>query len=207
MQSLFLSTFVLIFIAELPDKTAFATLILATRGNPRAIFLGVCGAFLVQCAVAVLFGTFLGSLASTWMSDGIKKWTHVGAGLLFLVFAILAWIRRDEAGEMPSEAQDAEETARFSATFWKTVTHSFVVIFIAEWGDLTQLATASLAARYHEPWTIFSASVLALWSVTAIAVVVGRKLSHIVKPATLNRIAAAAFAIVGVYLIAKEALP
>jgi putative Ca2+/H+ antiporter (TMEM165/GDT1 family) len=203
MQSLFLSTFVLIFIAELPDKTAFATLILATRGNPRAIFLGVCGAFLVQCAVAVLFGTFLGSMASTWMSDDVKKWTHIGAGLLFLVFAVLAWIRRDEEGEI----EDAETTANASGTFWKSVTHSFIVIFISEWGDLTQLATASLAARYHAPWTIFSASVLSLWTVTGIAVVAGSRMSKLVKPKTLNRVAAIAFAVVGVFLIAKEALP
>jgi Ca2+/H+ antiporter, TMEM165/GDT1 family len=203
MQSLFLSTFILIFIAELPDKTAFATLILAARGNPRAIFLGICAAFLVQCAVAVLFGTFLGSLASTWMSGDVKKWTHIGAGVLFLVFAVLAWVRRDETDEM----EDADETARSSTTFWKTVTHSFIVIFIAEWGDLTQLASASLAARYHEPWTIFSASVLSLWSVTAIAVVAGNRLSKVLNPKTLNRVAAGAFAIVGFYLIAKEALP
>jgi putative Ca2+/H+ antiporter (TMEM165/GDT1 family) len=203
MHSLFLSTFVLIFIAELPDKTAFATLILATRGNPRAIFLGVCAAFLVQCAVAVLFGTFLGSLASAWMSDDVKKWTHVGAGLLFLVFAVLAWKRRDEE----SEIEDESATKNASGTFWKSVTHSFIVIFIAEWGDLTQLASASLAARYHEPWTIFSASVLSLWAVTAIAVVAGSKLSKAINPKTLNRVAAAAFAFVGVYLIAKEALP
>lgn len=202
MQSLFLSTFVLIFIAELPDKTAFATLILATRGNPRAIFLGVCGAFLVQCAVAVLFGTFLGSVASAWMTEDVKKWTHIGAGLLFIVFAILAWVRRDEEGEIEEESV----TTKASGTFWKSVSHSFIVIFIAEWGDLTQLATASLAARYHAPWTIFSASVLALWTVTGIAVVAGSRMSKLVHPKILNRIAAAAFAAVGVFLVAKEAL-
>jgi putative Ca2+/H+ antiporter (TMEM165/GDT1 family) len=203
MQSLFLSTFVLIFIAELPDKTAFATLILATRGNPRAIFLGVGGAFLVQCAVAVLFGTFLGSFVSTWMSDDVKKWTHVGAGLLFIVFAILAWIRRDEEGEV----EDANTTANASTTFWKSVSHSFIVIFIAEWGDLTQLASASLAARYHAPWTIFSASVLSLWTVTGIAVLTGSRMSKLVNPKILNRVAAIAFATVGIFLVVKEALP
>jgi putative Ca2+/H+ antiporter (TMEM165/GDT1 family) len=135
------------------------------------------------------------------MSDDVKKWTHVGAGALFLVFAVLAWVRRDE------EVEGADTPADASTTFWKSVTHSFIVIFIAEWGDLTQLASASLAARYHAPWTIFSASVLSLWAVTGIAVIAGSRMSKLVNPKILNRVAAIAFAVVGVFLVAKEALP
>jgi putative Ca2+/H+ antiporter (TMEM165/GDT1 family) len=145
------------------------------------------------------------------MSGDITKWAHIGAGILFLVFAVLTWIKRDEAGEETNEAgveeKGADKLSSNSGTFWRAVSHSFVVIFIAEWGDLTQLASASLAMRYHEPWTIFSASVLSLWLVTAIAVIAGNRVSKLVRPRTLNRVAAGAFAMVGFYLIAREALP
>jgi putative Ca2+/H+ antiporter (TMEM165/GDT1 family) len=188
MSPLFLSTFALIFVAELPDKTAFATLLLATTGNPWAIFLGAASAFLIQSLVAVTCGSFLSALP--------PRWVHLGAGILFLLFAFLAWRRKAE-----NQTDLPEDTSTSQKSFLKTVSHSFVIIFIAEWGDLTQLASASLVARYGEPITIFVAATLSLWTVTGIAIVIGNRAKKFLNPVVLNKVAAVAFSAVGAYFI------
>src|SRR5476651_1526283 len=88
---LFASTALAIGIAELPDKTALATVLLATRGNPWAVFIGVAGAFVIQSVVAVLCGGLIG-LAP-------RQYVRIASGILFLIFAVLMWRRKDEKDE------------------------------------------------------------------------------------------------------------
>jgi putative Ca2+/H+ antiporter (TMEM165/GDT1 family) len=184
---LFYSTFALIFISELPDKTAFASVLLATRNRPLAVFFGACGAFVVQSVVAVAFGSVISLLPA--------RIVHTGAGVLFLVFAVMMWRRRDETPEASGNTH--------STGFLKGVVASFLVIFAAEWGDLTQLATATLAAKYKSPLIIFSSATLALWVVTGIAVIVGYKAKAFIAPKVLQRVAAIAFAGVGLVMLAR----
>lgn len=185
---LFASTFALIFLAELPDKTALATLIMASRGRPFAIFTGAALAFVIQTIIAVLFGSLFGAFP--------QKWVHLAAGILFIAFAVMAWRGRKD---------DDEENERLgkgaSAAFWRSAWNAFVVIFIAEWGDLTQLASASLVARYHAPGTIFISSILALWSATGIAVIAGHTLKKAINPEIIEKVGAVVFAGVGVYFL------
>ncbi|HTC20691.1 MAG TPA: TMEM165/GDT1 family protein [bacterium] len=183
--ALFFSTFTLIFLAELPDKTAVAIVILASRHHPMAVFTGVSLAFVVQNTVAVLCGSVLSLLP--------PHIVHVGSGILFLVFAFLMWFRRGEKEE--------EAHLQAKGDFWKIAWTSFVVIFIAEWGDLTQLAAATLVAKTHRPLTIFIAATLALWSTTALGVWVGHHAKKALNPALLQKIAAVAFGIVGILLL------
>lgn len=185
---LFLSTFVLIFVAELPDKTALAALLLATSHHPLAVFIGAAGAFVIQSLVAVAFGSVFSLLP--------ERPVHIVAGLLFFVFAALMWRRRQEEDQSDGEAAEA-------GRFWKSTMASFLVIFLAEWGDLTQLATATLAAKYRAPVTIFASATLSLWLVTAIGVFVGSKLKHLVNAVVLQKLAAVVMAGVGVYLCAS----
>src|SRR6266481_7589916 len=161
---LFVSTFVLIFVAELPDKTAFATLLLATRKDPLAIFIGVAIAFVIQSVVAVSFGSALGLLP--------RQWVSIGAAVLFMLFAFLMWQRKDHEEE---NLHLENQKSNFLRTIWS----SFVVIFIAEWGDLTQLATATLAAEHKKPVTVFLAATLALgqWQPSQYSLVTGPKRS------------------------------
>jgi Ca2+/H+ antiporter, TMEM165/GDT1 family len=186
---LFFSTFGLIFVAELPDKTALATLLMATQSSPWPLFIGVALAFLVQNIVAISLGSLFGKLPS--------EWVHLASGALFLIFAFMALRRPTEAEEKELESEVKSSSRTFLLTVWK----AFVVIFIAEWGDLTQLATASLTARYNAPVTLFLSSTLSLWSVTALVIVVGNKLGKAVHPKYLNWAAAVAFSAVGIYLI------
>jgi putative Ca2+/H+ antiporter (TMEM165/GDT1 family) len=182
---LFGSTFALIFVSELPDKTAFATILMATRNRPLPVFCGAAGAFVVQSFVAVAFGSLLALLPATLV--------HIGAGVVFLILAVLMWRREQEASSLHSEDNPVG--------FVKTMISAFVVIFIAEWGDLTQLATAALSAKYAAPVTIFASATLALWSVTGISVVIGHSAKRFLRPRFLQRIASITFVIVGIILL------
>ena len=186
--ALFASTFALIFLAELPDKTAFATVLLAVRRSPVPVFAGAAAAFAVQCFIAVAFGGVLSLLPA--------RAVRMGAGLVFLGFAWTMWNREEE--EVPEVA-----AAKGEPSFARSAAAAFAVIFVAEWGDLTQLATATLAARHGRPLTVFLASTAALWSVAALAVAAGRRLKAGFDPRPLERFAAALFALAGVYFLLR----
>ncbi|HEX3596788.1 MAG TPA: TMEM165/GDT1 family protein, partial [Polyangiaceae bacterium] len=85
--------------------------------------------------------------------------------------------------------------------FWRATGLAFGVVFIAEWGDLTQLATAALAARYRSPYAVFGGATLALWAVATIAVVIGNRAGKLLDPHLTKRLAAVLFALVGAALI------
>ena len=188
---LFVSTFGLIFVAELPDKTAFAALFLATCHNPLAVFVGAAAAFVIQSLVAVAFGSVLSLLPSSFV--------HISAGILFLIFAVLMW-RRQVKDDAPQSQCSGKKSVRFS----KSIVSSFLVIFAAEWGDLTQLATATLAAKYSSPITIFTSATLALWAVTALGVIVGCYAKKVIQPKLFQRVAGTAFALVGLTLLIQH---
>jgi putative Ca2+/H+ antiporter (TMEM165/GDT1 family) len=183
---LFVSTYGLIFLSELPDKTVFASLLLATRNHPLPVFCGAAVAFVVQSAVAVTFGALLTFLP--------EKLIHLAAALLFLVLAVWMW-RRD------SPEDEVNVRGQVRRRFVPTMTSAFTVIFIAEWGDLTQLATAALAAKYAAPITIFISATLALWSVTGLGVLIGHTAGRAVRPKLLQQIASIALALVGIALL------
>lgn len=183
---LFASIFAVIFVAELPDKTALASLVLATRHRPLPVLLGAAAALAIQSLVAVIAGSLLALLPA--------RAVHIGSGVLFLVSAVVMWRKHDEeAGAGKDEGQ---------VGLWKAFTMSFMVVFVAEWGDLTQIATASFAARYKQPVLVFGAATAALWAVATVAVIAGNRAGHLLNPKVTQRIAAGLFALVGVLLIA-----
>jgi len=183
------TVFTVIFLLELPDKTALAALLLATRHRPLPVFLGAAAAFVIQSAVAVAAGSLLSLLP--------REPIRIGAGLLFLGMAALLIrrnLRKDEADE---ERAVEQEEARHRRPF---IT-AFSVVFVAEWGDLTQLATAALQARYQQPVVVFVAATLALWAVCAIAVALGNRLGAWVPERPLQFAAAGVMVLVAVALI------
>jgi putative Ca2+/H+ antiporter (TMEM165/GDT1 family) len=184
---LILSTFGIVFLAELPDKTALATLVLATRHRARGVILGAALAFAVQTLVGVAAGSVLTLLPVLPI--------RIASGLGFLVFAVLAFRRKPE--DPAGEAQAPAETPSGRPVWLMT----FLVIFAAEWGDLTQLATAALVARNGHPLSVGIGAVLALWTVTVLAAFSGARLANVIKPVLLNRISAVLFAGIGLYII------
>jgi putative Ca2+/H+ antiporter (TMEM165/GDT1 family) len=177
------TAFALIFPVELPDKTFVASLVLATRYPPVPVWLGVSAAFFVQSLVAVTAGGLLSLLPHPVVSTA--------AGLLFLIGAVILWRGAADAGVEESE-EEAEVAAEATAnvTGLRAAATSFGVLFLAEWGDLSQLLTAGLAARYHDPVSVFVGSWLALVVVAGLAVVLGRTLMRFVRLGTIRRVGA-----------------
>jgi putative Ca2+/H+ antiporter (TMEM165/GDT1 family) len=189
---LFFSTFPMIFIAELPDKTALGVLLMSAQGEPFAIFTGVATAYLVQSVVAVSLGGLIGLLP--------EHWVHLGAGLLFVGFSAHTIFQKEEM-----KTDSTPSKGSFNRTsFLRMATKAFMVIFIAEWGDLTQLATASIAAHYHDSlFTVFISATLALWSATALLIFVGQRLGKLVTGIWLRRVSSGVFLSFGFYFLAK----
>jgi putative Ca2+/H+ antiporter (TMEM165/GDT1 family) len=156
------AVFGVVFIGELPDKSMFASLLLAARGRVGMVWLGVAGAFLVHVAIAVTVGGVLFALLPHRVLQGV-------VALMFLVGAVMAFLAHDEDGK-----DDTPTTNGGRSTAARTIGTAFVVIFIAEWGDLTQILTANLAARYDNAVLVGIAAVAALWAVAAVAILAGR---------------------------------
>ncbi|HEY6317894.1 MAG TPA: TMEM165/GDT1 family protein, partial [Acidimicrobiia bacterium] len=169
------AVFPLIFLAELPDKTMFASLVLASRGRPRAVWVGAAAAFLVHVVIATTVGAALFAVLPPRAVDAV-------VAALFLAGAVYAFVetRRDESALIDREV----------ATRRRIVVTAFVVIFLAEWGDLTQILTANLAAHYHSAVSVGVGALLALWLVAALAVASGQTLLRIFPAVVVRRVTA-----------------
>lgn len=181
-----LTAFVLVLPVELPDKTLFASLVLATRFPPLPVFVGVGAAFGLQVAIAVTAGSLLSLLPEALVSGVVA--------VLFLVGAVLLW---RSATEGPEDADDVAE-GKEGRSFLRVAAISFGVLFAAEWGDLSQLATAGLAARLDDPISVFAGAWAALLTVSALAVFLGRKLADRLPVALIRRVAAVLFLVFAV---------
>jgi Ca2+/H+ antiporter, TMEM165/GDT1 family len=202
-----------IFVAELPDKTALASLVLGTRYRAGYVFAGVAAAFTVHVVLAVSAGSLLFLLPHRLMQAAVAVLFALGAVLMLRRHEDEASLAGDgggpgdeqdrvQAGESGSGQGGVATLARPATTardgFWKVAARSFAVLFIAEFGDLTQLATANLAARYHDPITVGTGVVLGLWAVGALAITSGRQLLRIVPFRWITRAAAAIMATLAV---------
>ncbi len=173
-----------IFLVELPDKTFVAALVLSTRYRPLAVWVGVGLAFLVQTAIACTVGGLVTLLPHIVV--------EVVAGVIFLAGAVL--LLREAPKADAAEAETEEEYAA-KATSPKSglaaVGASFLVLFAAEWGDLSQLLTISLVGRYHDAWSVFVGAWTALLVVSALACVAGRFLLRHLRLSTIHYVGAA----------------
>jgi putative Ca2+/H+ antiporter (TMEM165/GDT1 family) len=166
--------FGVVFLAELPDKTALAGLVLGTRYRASYVFAGVAAAFLVHVALAVAAGSVLTLLP--------QQLVHALTGVLFLGGAAVLLFKKDE---------DEEEVRKpENQSFWKVAGAGFMLILVAEFGDLTQIMTANLAARYDDPLSVGLGAVLALWAVAGLGIVGGKALMKRVPLKLITQIAA-----------------
>jgi putative Ca2+/H+ antiporter (TMEM165/GDT1 family) len=177
-------TFGAIFVVELPDKTFIAALVLSTRYKPLAVWLGVGLAFGVQTVVAVTAGTL-----ATLLPDEVIKIVAIG---IFLVGAVLLF-RTAPGADAEEKAQEEEYAARAAEpkSFLGAAVASFLVLFAAEWGDLSQLLTISFVTKYHDHVNVFLGAWAALLVVSGLAVIAGRVLLRYMKLSLLHYIGAA----------------
>lgn len=193
-----LVTLALIIPAELPDKTFIATLVLSTRYRPAVVWLGVSAAFAVQTTIAVAAGQVLALLPETPVQ-------LVTAGL----FATGSILMFRGAGHADPGEEEVEEIQAVDAVVGKghrrAFTVSFLVLFAAEWGDLSQLTTASLSARYDAPVEVWLGAWLALSLVAGLAAMVGRSLVSRVRFAVVQRISGSLLALLAIITLAEAA--
>jgi Ca2+/H+ antiporter, TMEM165/GDT1 family len=171
------TAFGVVFPAELPDKTAVASLVLGSRFRPAFAYPGVAAAFAVHVVLAVLAGSVLGLLPS-------RPLQAVAAVLFAAAGVLLLRQRRAKEEEQP-------DVGTGDSGFWRAAGTSFIIILVAEFGDLTQIATATLAARYHDPVSVGIGALLALWAVAILAIVSGRELLRVMPLQWVSRAAAA----------------
>jgi Ca2+/H+ antiporter, TMEM165/GDT1 family len=175
--------FGVVFLAELPDKTALAGLVLGTRYRASYVFAGVAAAFLVHVALAVAAGSVLTLLP--------QQIVHAITGVLFLGGAAVLLMKK---GEDEEEVRKPE-----NQSFWKVAGAGFMLILVAEFGDLTQIMTANLAARYDDPVSVGLGAVLALWAVAGLGIVGGKALMKRVPLKLITQIAAVLMLGLGVW--------
>ncbi|UYM26027.1 TMEM165/GDT1 family protein [Streptomyces albus] len=166
------TAFGLIFLAELPDKTMFASLAMGTRMRPLYVWFGTSTAFLVHVAIAVGAGSLIGLLPD-WIVRLVSA----------LLFAFGAFMLLRGGGD----DEDEEGAAKTVTGFWPVYTTAFMAVFISEWGDLTQITTANLAATNGTLSTAIGAAA-ALMSVSALALLAGRFIAQRVPLKTVQRI-------------------
>jgi Ca2+/H+ antiporter, TMEM165/GDT1 family len=193
-----LLSFALIFPVELPDKTFVAALVLSTRYAPLAVWVGVGLAFGVQCLVAVTAGHAV-SFLPEWI-------VHLVSTAMFLIGAAILF-KSAPSADAEEKGQEESFAAKASAERrgLRAVTASFLVLFAAEWGDLSQILTLNLVAKYGSPVEVFLGSWIALLAVSGLAVVGGRVLLRYMRLSLLHYIAGGVcllFAGVGIYSLA-----
>ncbi|GAB3356127.1 TMEM165/GDT1 family protein [Amycolatopsis echigonensis] len=187
------SAFGLVLAVELPDKTLVATLVLTTRFRAWPVFAGVCVAFAVQCVIAVAFGSLLTLLPETLVSLLVAGMFGVGAFLLL----------REGFSEGSEAGEDASRIGPGPVSFLRSALTSFGVLFAAEWGDASQLATAGLVARLGNPFAVGVGAFVALVSVAGLAVFIGAKIRDRIRPKLIQRVAGFVFAGFAAFALAQ----
>lgn len=187
------TAFATIFLAELPDKTMLATIVLSARfRRPVAVWTGAAAALTAQVLIATTAGRLLSLLP--------QRPVRFAVAALFAIGAIVLWRSRD--GTPDENDQIADDLAESAPALpgRRIAASVFGIVFLAEWGDLTQIATASLAAKGHAV-SVFVGAALAMVLVAAVGVVAGRALLRVVPARVLHRIAAAVFALLAIVFV------
>jgi putative Ca2+/H+ antiporter (TMEM165/GDT1 family) len=184
--SVIATVFVIIFVAELPDKTMIATLIMGSRNRPLLVWIGATAAFGIHATIAVLAGRLLALLPHAWV-EGVTALLFAG-GAAYLLF-------------VPEKEEEAagEDEAESASVGLRPIGTAFVVIFVGEFGDLTQILTANLAARYHAPLSVWVGAFAALATVGAIGAFGGRALLRILPLGVIRKAGGVLLAGLAVY--------
>ena len=172
------ATFLAVLPAEIPDKTILACLILSSRYRPSVVWSGAAAAFLAQVVIAVAAGGALSLLP--------HRIVEACAAAAFLAGAVLLWRQKE------NKEEEEDDTGRdgVGSGIWPVFGTAFAVVFLAEFGDLTQFLTISLAARFHDPISVGIGATLALWVAAAVAVTLGWRVLKLIPMHWLTRGAA-----------------
>jgi putative Ca2+/H+ antiporter (TMEM165/GDT1 family) len=209
----FTASLLLITISELGDKTFFIAVILATKHSRRLVFSSVLAALALMTVLSVALGQLVALFP--------KEYTHYGAIALFLIFGLKLIYDASQMSAKSEEAivQEAAEAVEtqdspnaiaklpifgqslrniLSRYSWLGVwTQAFVMTFLAEWGDRTQISTIALAAAYN-PIFVTVGAIVGHGICTAIAVIGGRLIAGKISERVITAVGGVLFLIFGV---------
>jgi putative Ca2+/H+ antiporter (TMEM165/GDT1 family) len=179
--SIFFTTFAIIFLAELGDKTQLTAMALAVRFPWFKTFIGIAAAFTILNVFAVVLGKVLFSLLPLF-------WIKQVSAALFLFFGVTTLLSKESGDDEPEKEGASARGA---------IATSFIMILMAELGDKTQLVTASLAAQHDAPFEVFAGSTLALWAVSLVGIFAGRQLIRFIPLSYIHKGAGCLFILFG----------
>jgi len=184
------TAFATVFVLELPDKTMLATVVLSARfRRPLPVWLGAALALTLQMVIASTAGALLDQLP--------QRPVRLAVAALFTVGAVILWRSRDEGIDEIAQIHRSVDDQRAHLPAWRVSATVFGVVFLAEWGDLTQLAAGSLAAG-GQALSVFIGAVAAMVTVAAIGVLAGRTLLRVMPEHLLRRVAAGIFLVLAI---------
>ncbi|MHA2406253.1 MAG: TMEM165/GDT1 family protein, partial [Candidatus Hermodarchaeia archaeon] len=172
---LFLTVFALVLLTELADKTQLVTFALvAETGKPAQVYIGVIGGLFTVTAIGVLAGSLIAFLVPLSLIQII-------AGIVFIILGIFSIyrVRRNQ--------EDEESTNTLGKYVW---VRAFILLFLAELGDKTQLVVILIAATTGQLLIVFIAAFLALALVNGIGVIVGDRARQYLGTTTIAHVAA-----------------
>nr|WP_228014461.1 TMEM165/GDT1 family protein [Fortiea sp. LEGE XX443] len=195
----FTAGLLLITVSELGDKTFFIAVILAMHHSRRLVFAGVTAALAAMTILSVLFGQVASLLP--------KIYIHYAEIALFLAFGIkllydaskmpTATCNTDVVEEAEAAVKQADLQLPKRKTPWAIITEAFLLTFVAEWGDRTQIATIALAAG-NNPIGVSIGAILGHAICAAIAVIGGKFIAGRISERQLTFIGGCLFLIFGV---------
>ena len=172
--------FGVILIGELPDKTFIANLIMASRHRSAPVWVGSAIAFAVHVVIAVGAGNLIAMLPHLPVQIVVAAFFGAGAAVLLITK------EKDQISEGEHEAELMEVGNRASDAR-KIALTSFGIIFLGEWGDLTQILIANFSAKYHDPLSVGIGSLAGLLVALSIAVASGRVLLRVLPMSMIRR--------------------
>ncbi|HEY6046866.1 MAG TPA: TMEM165/GDT1 family protein [Pyrinomonadaceae bacterium] len=186
---IFLATFGAVFIAEIVgDKLLYTTGVLAARYRTLPIMLGMAAAFMAKMGVAVIIGEAISKLP--------RMLVAIITAVSFLSIAFVLWRKTDR----PSKAKDEHRTSKAAMV-------SFAAIFFSEWGDVGQVTTATLAARYHLALVVWAGAVTAMIMKGTLAAFLGtgirRWVQDRVSPAVVRYVAVGLLIVLGLLSVTE----
>ena len=188
------TVFGIIALAELPDKSLFATLVLSIRYRRLPVFAGAAAALTLHVAIAVTVGQLLTMLPHQVLS-AVVACLFLGGAAYLLISSV-----RHPGGE---EDADAARQGAAQLSFARIFATTFGIIFLAEWGDITQVTIANFAARYADPVAVGIGAAVALAAVSAVAVNIGAKSLKVLPMAWIQRITGTILIGFGAYSIVQ----
>jgi putative Ca2+/H+ antiporter (TMEM165/GDT1 family) len=154
-----ISSFDIIALAELGDKTQVTIMCLSANKRVKTVFLGAILAFALVDVISALIGGTIAAFIPT-------QWIGVGAGVAFLVFDVYSLLSKVEEVKVNNSSLG--------------IARSFSLIALMELGDKTQLSVIALAAEYDAPFMVFVGVMFALALLTIIGILVGSVISRFV---------------------------